>query len=77
MELFKVNTLTEAATNLLRENLIEMAVDFKQLGTAFLMPEKTGWYKPDVFKGLWIGTDANMEIEEVNDFDRAQELYRH
>lgn len=78
MEIMKINTLNEDAKNRFRKNLTETQVEFKQLGTAFLIPEHTGTFYPKAFDGLWTGVDANIEIQKLNpDFDLHQELYVH
>lgn len=76
--MMKINTLNDEATKLFRANLIESQVAFKQLGTAFLIPEDTGTHNPSAFSGLWIGVDANIEIQEICPvYDASQELYKH
>lgn len=77
MECMKVNTLNENATHLFHQNLVNEQILFKQLGTAFIIPENTASFHPNSFNGLWIGHDANIELEELSAFDKSQELYVH
>lgn len=77
MERMKVNTLNTEATNLFRNNLINSKAKFKQLGTAFVVDEAVSYFHPDVFNGLWQGVDANIELQDIGDFDRNVEMYVH
>lgn len=78
MDIMKINALNDDAANRFRNNLTETQVEFKQLGSAFLIPKGTGYIQPKAFDGLWIGADANIEIQPINpDFDLKQELYVH
>lgn len=79
MEHLKVNTLNENATTLLRNNLIKKSVPFKQLGTAFVfVNDNLKLYYLNIFKGLWLGANANMKIENVNyEYDLKDPIYIH
>lgn len=75
MDITKVNTLTADATNILRDNLTDENVKFKQFGSAFVFDQDKTRYNADVFDGLWVGFNANIELQEANDFDRKE--YSH
>lgn len=78
MEHLKINTLNNDATQLLRSNLINAQVAFKQLGSAFVLVDSIHLYYQNVFDGLWIGFNANMEIQEINNnFDLKEPIYIH
>ncbi len=74
----KINTLNDNAETTLKNNLIESNIPFKQLGSAFLLPDDLFIYNLNALDGLWIGYQANIEIQEINkDFDLTQNLYCH
>lgn len=69
MELMKINTLSEAATQIFRRNLTNEGAPFKQLGSAFVIPKNVSYFHPNSFDGLWQGYEANIEIQDVEDGD--------
>ena len=77
MKHIKINTLNQSATDILRANLVKKEVPFKQLGTAFILIDSIHLYYQKVFKGLWLGADANMELQELNKDDLKNEIYVH
>ncbi len=77
MERMKVNTLNNEATTLFRKNLINSKAEFKQLGSAFIVDELVSSFHPDAFNGLWQGYDANIEIQDIEDYDQSVSMYVH
>ena len=74
----KIYTLSDYSKQLLRKNLIDAAVPFAQAGTAFLLPDINTFDHRKVYDGLWIGADANIEMQEIaTDFDRTEPLVIH
>lgn len=71
MSLLKVNACQDNSVEILRSNLIRDQVAFKQTGTAFLVDGLDAMLHPKIFDNLWIGFNANIELQDVSADDEA------
>lgn len=74
MSIMKINTLNEEAQHIFHSNLVREGAAFAEFGSAFLVDSNLAMHHRNAFDGLWQGCDANIEIQELTDFDLKQEL---
>ena len=74
MSIMKIYTLNEEAQHIFHSNLVREGAAFAKFGTAFLVDSNLAMQYRNAFDGLWQGYNANIEMQELTDFDLKQEL---